>query len=50
MAKQIVLLLFFSAEPPSDSLRGAVLAINAMDDAVQFEGRKRPIDCRSRGL
>src|SRR3954454_13550228 len=50
MAKQIELVLLFSAQPPSDRLRGGVLAIDAMNDPLQFEGRERPVDCPSRRL
>ena len=50
MAEQIELSLLFSAEPPSDGLRGCVLAVDAMDDLIQLERRKGPIDGRARGL
>src|SRR5215212_2600959 len=32
------------AEPPRYGLRGRVLAIDAVDDPLQFERRKRPVD------
>src|SRR5262245_32148827 len=41
------------AEPPRYGLRGHVLAIDAVDDPVQFERRKRPADrgpCRFDGI
>src|SRR4051794_5606293 len=32
------------AEPPRYGLRGRIIAIDAVDDPLQFERRKRPVD------
>ena len=44
MAEQHRLALRMRAEPPRDGLRGRIFAIDAVDDPVQFECRKRPVD------
>src|SRR6185369_4326494 len=44
MAEQHRLALRMRAKPPRYGLRGRVLAIDAVDDPLQFERRKRPVD------
>ena len=50
MAEQIELAVLFGAEPPRHGLRRRVFAIDAVDDAVELEGRERPVDRRPRRL
>src|SRR3984885_4636095 len=50
MPEQIDLVLLAGAEPPRHGLRGDVFAIDAMDDAVDLEGREHPVDGRARRL
>src|SRR3981081_4636435 len=46
MAEQNDLAALFGAEPPRHGLRRRIFAIDAMDDFIDLEGRKRPIDHR----
>src|ERR1700733_11550979 len=48
MPEQIDLVLLAGAEPPRHGLRGDVFAIDAMDDAVDLEGREHQVDGRGR--
>src|SRR5580693_530727 len=38
------------AEPPRHSLRCDIFGIDAVNDLVELEGRKRPVDRRPRGF
>ena len=50
MAEQFDFTILAGAQPPRHTLRRDVLAIDAVDDLLDVEGRKRPIDRRPRGL
>src|ERR1700726_4826242 len=50
MAEQVKLISLFGAEPSRHALRRGVFLVDAVDDAVEFEGRKTPIDRCPRGL
>src|SRR6266550_289687 len=50
MAEQVGLALLFGPEPPCHRLRCRVFEVDAMDDAIELEGRERPIDRRPRGF
>src|SRR6266481_7931995 len=50
MAEQIGLALDFGPEPPCHGLGGDILTVDAVDDLLELEGRKRPADRRPRRL
>src|SRR5713226_5326696 len=50
MAEQVGFTLLFGPEAPRHRLRCRVFAVDAVEDPVQFEGRKRPVDRRPRRL
>src|ERR1700675_2536911 len=50
MAEKVELVALFGAEPSRHALRRGVFLVDAVDDAVEFEGRKAPIDRCPRGL
>src|SRR5258708_40013357 len=50
MTEQIGLALFFGPEPPCHRFGGGVVAVDAMDDPVELEGREDPVNRRPRCL
>src|SRR5258706_14106539 len=50
MAEQVDLMLLDGAKSPRHRLRWRVFAIDAVEDLVEVEGGKRPVDRRPRRL
>src|ERR1700686_89820 len=50
MTEQVEPASLFGTEPSCHRLRRGVFLVDAGDDAVEFEGRKRPVDRRPRCL
>src|ERR1700676_4549151 len=48
MTEQIGLALLVGPEPSCHRLGGGIFAVDAMNDAVDLEGRERPVDRRAR--